>query len=161
MEEDNASRPGHHGTLLCVKAWTAYIGSVLLAVMLFGAALPFAFRYSELAAAGVLVASALVVGYRIMLIRSVQLYYDDVGVWLYSGILPWSKGVQGVKWRDMDEATFVQSFWSWLFKSYTIRIGHRFTKSSEIVLASMARGKDAVTTLNAHHQQLIRNGTLD
>jgi hypothetical protein len=159
MEEDNATHIAAHGTLLCRKAWTAYVGITLFAVvMLF--MLRLAFVYSELAAAGVLIVSALIVIYRVMVIRSVQLYYDDVGVWLYSGVLPWAKGVQGVKWRDMDEATFVQSFWSWLLRSYTIRIGHRFTKSSEIVLSHMARGKDAVALANARHQALIRDNQL-
>jgi hypothetical protein len=157
MEEDNASTHGHHATLLCGKSWTAYIGTVLLALMAL-AMLRLAFEFNQLAAAGVMLLSVLVVGYRVLLIRSYQLYYDDVGVWLSSGILPWSKGISGVKWRDMDEATFVPNFFSWLFKSYTIRIGHRFTKSSEIVLTGMARGKDAVTTLNTRHQELIRRG---
>lgn len=160
MEQDNSTRPAGHGTLLCVKSWTAYINTLLLAVLLFGFALPLAFRYSELAAGAVMLVAVLLVGYRILLIRSVQLYYDDVGVWLYSGILPWAKGVQGVKWRDMDEAVFIQSFWSWLFRSYSIRIGHRFTKSSEILLTRMGNGKAAVEKLNAHHQELIRNNVI-
>ena len=161
MEEDNASRPQGHGTLLCVKSWTAYLNTILLALLLFGFALPFAFRYSELAAGAVMLFAVLVVGYRILVLRSVQLYYDDVGVWLYSGILPWSKGVQGVKWRDMDEATYVQSFFSWLFRSYSIRIGHRYTKGSEILLTRMANGKDAVSRLNARHQELIRSNAIN
>lgn len=160
MEQDNATRPAGHGTLLAVKSWTAYINTLLLAILLFGFALPLAFRYSELAAGIVMLVAVLLVGYRILLIRSVQLYYDDVGVWLYSGILPWAKGVQGVKWRDMDEAVFIQSFWSWLFRSYSIRIGHRFTKSSEILLTRMGNGKAAVEKLNAHHQELIRNNVI-
>ncbi|MES2741282.1 MAG: hypothetical protein V4754_10055 [Pseudomonadota bacterium] len=160
MEEDNASSIRSHATLVCGKSWTAYIGTVILALLLFFGLLPAAFTWNELAAAGVLVASALLVGYRVLVIRSYQLYYDDVGVWLYSGILPWTKGVVGVKWRDMDEATFVQNFWSWLFKSYAIRIGHRFTKSSEIYLTSMARGKNAVVRLNARHQEMIRSHTI-
>lgn len=160
MSDDNALTIGAGATLLCGKSWTAYLGTLLLALLLFGALLPLSFRWNELAAAAVLAGSALIVGYRVLLIRSYQLYYDDVGVWLSSGILPWSKGVAGVKWRDMDEATFVQNFRSWLFKSYTIRIGHRFTKSSEIVLTSMARGKDAVLALNARQQQLIRGGAI-
>lgn len=160
MEEDNASAIAPSATLLCGKAWTAYIGSVILALILFLGALPAAFQLSELAAAIVLALSALLVGYRVLQIRSYQLYYDDVGVWLSSGILPWSKGVTGVKWRDMDEATFTPGFFSWLFKSYTIRIGHRFTKTSEIVLTSMARGKDAVIALNARQQEMIRRGAI-
>ncbi|SFV03824.1 hypothetical protein [Pseudoduganella namucuonensis] len=161
MEEDNASRPAGHGTLLCVKSWTAYLNVLLMAVLLFGFALPLSFRHSELAAGAVMAVSAVLVGYRVLSIRSVQLYYDDVGVWLYSGILPWTRGVQGVKWRDMDEASFVQSFWSWLFRSYSIRIGHRYTKASEILLTRMANGKDAVARLNAHHQKLIRDNVIN
>ncbi|AKU23389.1 hypothetical protein MJ904_05645 [Massilia sp. MB5] len=160
MEEDNNARIAPGATLLSVKAWTAYIGPVLMAfVMLF--VLRLSFTYSEWLAAGVLLLSTVVIGYRVLLIRSVQLYCDDVGVWMYAGILPWARGVQGVKWRDLDEATFVQSFWSWLFRSYSIRIGHRFTKSSEILLSHMARGKQVVAQINERHQQLIRGNTLN
>ncbi|HAT30463.1 MAG TPA: hypothetical protein DCW29_06285 [Janthinobacterium sp.] len=157
MSEDNAITIGSGATLLCGKSWTAYVGTMLLALILFGALLPLAFYWNKLAAACVMVASTLIVGYRVLLIRSHQLYYDEVGVWLSVGILPWSKGISGVKWRDMDEATFVPDFFSWLFKSYTIRVGHRFTKSSEIVLTSMARGKDAVIALNTRQQEMIRS----
>ncbi len=160
MEEDNASSMSRAAIVLSTKSWAAYVGVFLLGLVLFFGLLPLAFMWTELAAGAVLVVSALVVGYRVLYLRSFQLYYDDVGVWLYSGILPWKKGVIGVKWRDMDEATFVQSFWSWLFKSYTVRIGHRFTKASEILLTDMARGKDVVAQLNAHHQELIRTNRI-
>src|SRR5471032_3394132 len=151
MEQDVASKIGTHGTPLGGKAWTAYIGPVLLALILFGAALPLAFHWSEWAAAGVMVFTVLVVGYRVLLLRSYR---------LYRGILPWSKGLVGVKWRDMDEATFTASFWSWLLRSYTIRVGHRFTKSSEIMMTQMAGGKNAVTVLNTQLQNLIRANRL-
>ena len=157
MDEENAAGIGPGATLLCSKSWTAYIGTVVLGALLFFALLPLAFQWNELAAAAVFAASALLVAYRILMIRSYRLYYDDVGVWLFRGILPWSQGVSGVKWRDMDEATFVQGFWSWLLKSYTIRIGHRFTKASEILLTSMDRGNLAVATLNARLQQMMRS----
>jgi hypothetical protein len=137
------------------------VGLMLLAVLLFVVLLPLAFSVNELAAAAVMAVSTLIVGYRFLQIRSVQLYYDDIGVWMFSGVLPWKKGVAGVKWRDMDEATFEQGFWSWISGSYTIRIGHRFTKASEIRLTSIARGKDAVNTLNAKHQGMIREGHVD
>jgi hypothetical protein len=161
MEEDNATRSGPNTHVVGVKSWIAYLGLVLLAVILFGVLLPLSFMASPIAAAVVMVLSSVILVYRFLLIRSVQLYYDDVGVWMYSGILPWKKGIAGVKWRDMDEATFEQGFWSWISGSYTIRIGHRFTKESEIRLTDIAGGKDAVTKLNAHHQDLIREGTIN
>lgn len=160
MEQENAVARPADAQVIGVKSWLAYAGVALLAALLFFGLVPLAFMWNQWAAFAVLVVSALLVGYRIMLVRSVQLYFDDVGVWVYSGVLPWAKGVQGVKWRDMDEATFVNGFWSWATRSYTIRIGHRFTKESEIVLTDIANGKDAVVALNARHKDLIRAGTI-
>jgi len=130
-------------------------------VVLFAGALPLAFQWNEIAAASVLALSAVLVGYRFLLVRSVQLYYDDLGVWVFSGVLPWKQGVSGVKWRDIDEATYVNSFVSWATRSYTIRIGHRFTKGSEIVLHHIAGGRRAVETINAVHQDLIRSAAFE
>lgn len=161
MEEDNSAKASANAHVIGVKSWIAYFGTLVLAALLFFGLLPLAFMWNEIAAGVVFVASAILIGYRLLLLRSVQLYYDDVGVWTYSGILPWKKGLVGVKWRDMDEATFVPGFWSWLTGSYTVRIGHRFTKANEIVLTNIAHGKAAVTTLNAYHQDLIRTDAID
>ncbi len=162
MEDDNASSNGPHAKVVGVKSWLAYLGNLLLALVLFGAVLPLTYTYAgEIPAAIVLVVSAIIVLYQFLVIRSVQLYYDDVGVWVVSGVLPWDKGISGVKWRDMDEATFVQGFWSWITRSYDIRIGHRFTKESEIKLTNIAGGKTAIAALNAYHQNLIRDRVID
>ena len=160
MEEQNAPAPSKV-QVIGVKSWLAYAGVAALAVVLFGVLLPLAFLWHEMAALAVLVLSALLVGYQFLLVRSVQLYMDDLGVWVHAGVLPWKKGVSGVKWRDMDEATFVNGFTSWATRSYTVRIGHRFTKDSEIVLTNIARGKDAVAGVNARHQALIRSGLVE
>jgi hypothetical protein len=160
MEEDTAVLIPARAHVVGTKSWIAYFGTLALAALLFFGLLPLAFMWNEIAAAVVFVASALLVGYRLLLLRSVQLYYDDIGVWTYSGILPWKKGVSGVKWRDMDEASFEPGFWSWITGSYTIRIKHRFTKASEIVLTDIAGGKDAVGTLNARQQELIRTNVI-
>lgn len=160
MEEQNALA-SPRAQVIGLKSWLAYAGVAALAVILFGVLLPLAFLWHELAALAVLLLSALLVAYEFLQVRSVQLYVDDLGVWVHSGVLPWKKGVVGVKWRDMDEATFVNGFKSWLTGSYTIRIGHRFTKGSEIMLTNIARGKDAVALLNARHQELIRLGVVD
>lgn len=161
MDDDNATSTGPNNHVVGVKSWVAYIPVLLLAIVLFGVALPLTFLWNEIAAGVVMLLSAAFLFICILGLRAVQLYYDEVGVWVVSGILPWTRGVSGVKWRDMDEATFEQGFWSWLTGSYTIRIGHRFTKSSEIVLTKIARGKDAVGKLNAYQQNLIRDRVID
>lgn len=165
MEEQNA--PAVHGVspspaqVIGVKSWLAYAGVLALAVILFGVLLPLSFLWHEMAALALLILSALLVAYEFLLVRSVQIYIDDLGVWVHSGVLPWKQGVLGVKWRDMDEASFVNGFRSWATRSYTVRIGHRFTQESGIVLTNIARGKEAVAIVNARHQALIRTGSVD
>ena len=160
MELDKAAMTAQ-AHVIGVKSWLAYAGVAALAVVLFFVALPLAFRWNEIAAACVLAGSALLVAYRFLLVRSVQLYYDDVGVWVVSGVLPWKRGVSGVKWRDMDDASYAGGFVSWAARSWTVRIGHRFTRDSEIVLHHIAHGRKAVETVNAIHQQMIRSGAAD
>ena len=144
-----------------VKSWVAYSGVVALAVVLLAGALRLAFLWNDLVAAGVLAVSALLLAYQFLRVRNVQLYYDDVGVWVYAGVLPWKKGVSGVKWRDIDEATYVKGFFSWATRSYTVRIRHRFATHSEVVLRNIAGGRRAVETINAIHHDLIRSGGFD
>ena len=160
MELDKAAT-ATQARVIGVKSWTAYAGVLALAALLFLVALPLAFRWNELAAAAVLALSALVVGYRFLLVRSVQLYYDDIGVWVVSGVLPWARGVSGVKWRDMMEASYAGGFFAWVTRSYTVHIGHRFDRGNSIVLHGIARGREAVETVNAIHQQMIRSGAVD
>ena len=139
-----------------VKSWLSYGATVILALLLFFVALPFAFRWGDEVAAGVLGVSALIVGCRFASTRAVVLYYDDVGVWVYSGILPWRRGVTGVKWRDLDEAAYEKSFTSWLTRSWTVKVSHRYTRANEILLTNIAGGKAAVAAINARHQQWLR-----
>jgi hypothetical protein len=156
MDDTNASQGSAHAQVIGRKSWLAYFGVAVLALILLGGVLPLAFMWNETAALCVLFGSGALLSYRVAMLRSVQLYIDDVGVWVHSGVLPWKKGVTGVKWRDIDEATYAQGFWSWLTRSYMVRIGHRFTKSNEIVLSNIGGGKHAVATINARHQSLVR-----
>lgn len=160
MEEDNTANAPANAHVVGVKSWIAYFGTLVLAALLFFGLLPLAFMWNEIAAGAVFLLSALFIGYRVLSLRSVQLYYDDIGVWAYAGILPWKKGVTGVKWRDMDEATFVPGFWSWITGSYTVCVRHRYTKANEIMLTNIGRGKAAVATLNAHQQELMRTNVI-
>jgi hypothetical protein len=160
MEEDNASKVSAAAQVIGVKSWLAYAGVAVQALLALAVA-AFITAQSPVFGAVFLALAAPFIAYNFLLVRSVQLYHDDVGVWVYSGVLPWKKGVAGVKWRDMDEATFVNGFWSWATGSYAVRIGHRFTKDSEILLTNIASGKDAVAALNTKHQEMIRAGVIN
>jgi hypothetical protein len=160
MDQDNSAGISNDHTSLGGKSWTAYVRVVLVGIALLFLATPIAWSASTAAGVVVLLASLAFVVYQFLLLKSFHLYFDDVGVWVYSGVLPWNKGIAGVKWRDLDEAVYFQSMGSWLFKSYSIRIGHRFTKSSEILLSHWARGHEAVMAINGQHQELVRAGAL-
>ena len=90
-------------------------------------------------------------------VRSVKLYTNDEGVWVYSGYLPWNKGTTGMKWRDMEDAVFYQGFFSWAFNSYGIRIKNRFTRKSELSLTNVLDGQNAVIHINEILKNKIRS----
>jgi hypothetical protein len=160
MEQANFPVEAGATTSLSRKAWTAYC-SVLLTTLLALAVLGGGSWYvSHRLFAAVLPLILVIAAYRCLVIRSHHLYCDDIGVWSAAGVLPWSKGVQGVKWRDLDEAVYFPGFWSWIMRSYTLRIGHRYTKTSEILLTHMAGGKEAVAAINSRHQEMVRRNTL-
>ena len=149
MEREITNTSHIDENLIGVKSWTAYllpifisisIGAIMIGLNTLLGIIPFVYCL-----------------YSILLLRTYKLYFDPEGVWLYSGLFPWQKGIRGVKWRDLDEAVYFTGFSSWLFKSYKIRIGHRFTKEAEIFLSHMHLGDKIVQNINAVHQLAIQN----
>lgn len=141
-------------------SWLAYVVPTLLALAGVGVGVLLTYYQPYVGAAFIVVVVA-VYAYNFMLLRSIRLYADEMGVWLFRGILPWAKGVSGVKWRDLDEAVFYQTFVGWVFKSYNLRIGHRFTRGSEILAMRIFKGDAAVREINQYHMDLIRRGMID
>ncbi|GAA4328985.1 hypothetical protein GCM10023144_15330 [Pigmentiphaga soli] len=140
-------------------SWTAYAKPIIVLLIVYA----IAYRiYLWRPAAGVAVAIAWTAIFALTVCsnRAVRLYTNDQGVWVSSGIFPWTKGVSGVRWRDIDEAVFFTGFLAWAFNSYRIRVGHRFTKSSEIVLPSVANGRKAVEYINQQLGEHIRSAAL-
>lgn len=134
----------------------AWVGWTIIAAFILIVVTPT--LWGKAPAAAIIVALAIVAGtvYKVALARSYVLYMDDSGIWLRRGVLPWSKGVVGVKWRDLDGALYFTGFVSWATNSYTVHLGHRFTKSSEIHISHMHAGKKAVETINGKHAQMIQ-----
>ena len=160
QDQDIASAANSNAVPLCGKSWIAYLGAfiqLVVALSLLAAVLVWHHEWWPAITVTGLIAMSFIV-YRWRLLSSVRLYYDDIGVWIYSGVLPWKRGLSGVKWRDLDEAVFTNSFWSWLSGSYTVQVRHRFTKANEIDENNMAHGKQAVITINQQQQQRIRQG---
>jgi hypothetical protein len=136
--------------VLARKSWTAYLLLAIKTIFIISciSILSWAFNGRLIATLPFLAIVLAWSIYRFLMLRSYNLYYDKDGVWIYSGVLPWNKGVNGVKWRDIDEALMMQSLWSWMFKSYAMVLKQRFTKETEIWLTHMRQGDVAVTTIN-------------
>lgn len=98
---------------------------------------------------------SLVVAYRVAVVRSVRLSTNDDGVYIEHGIVPWARHGHGVKWRDLEGAAHFGGFMSWALKSHTVRISHRFTQSSEIVIGHVGRAGDVVNQINDIHRAMI------
>lgn len=90
-------------------------------------------------------------------LRAWKLYSNQDGVWIYSGIFPWSKGTYGVKWRDIDSAITYTGFFSWLTNSHAVVIKHRFSKEDEIAMSNVYHGKEAVFNINNSIMEFNRN----
>jgi len=98
--------------------------------------------------------------YKLWDTSSYILYYDTEGIWYFSGVLPWTKGVRGVRWRDLDNATCRIGAISWFTNSYDVRINHRYTKENEIYLSDMWKGNKIVEIINEEHNRLIINAEI-
>ena len=140
--------------VLARLAWTAYVGPVLSWTFLLGIGVPLGVAIHPGFGAALGCAGLTMAGYRLAWMRSVTIFCDVDGVWVHRGVLPWNRGAFGVKWRDLDEATFVPGFASWALRSHTVVLRHRFTRDAKIALDHVANGDKVAAFVNARHRAL-------
>ena len=137
------------------KSWTAYVQPGALGLVLLLFVTPVAWQASPGAGLLVLLATTGFLSYQFLDLRSYRLYYDTRGVWLFSGFFPWQRGAKLVKWRDLSVAAFYPNLFSWVFNSYTVRIGYRFTNSNDLVASHMRGGREAAVIVNRRHFEMV------
>lgn len=135
-------------------SWVAYIRALVVFFILCGLGVALGIFNQALGVFAV-IASLVIFAYQALYLRSMILFTNDDGVWLYRGVFPWNKGIIGVKWRDIEDAVFYTGFVSWAFNSYSIRVGHRFTKASELTIPNVKSGNDAVGHINKIHRERL------
>lgn len=142
-----------------VPSWLAYVRPfiVLLCFGVVGGMLASLFPF---AGTLMLLGALSLFAYQVLYIHSFKLFTQDDGVWVYSGVFPWNKGVYGVKWRDLNEATFRQGFIGWLFKSYKVTLTNRYTDNKEIILPHIRNGHEAAAHINDLHISRVRAGVV-
>lgn len=133
--------------VLARKSWVAFVRPVGLASALAIGGCAAVFERNAWVALAILAAGLAFAAMRFLELRSVVLFHDDDGVWIQSGIFPWTRGIRGMRFRDLDDPVIVQSFASWLLRSHSIVLRHRFTRDAELVLPDMADAARAVSVL--------------
>lgn len=98
--------------------------------------------------------------YRLAYLSTIKVILNDDGIWKQFGLLPWSSGAVGVKWRDLDQAEIYFGFLPWLTNAHTVRVGHRFTKSSELLVPHVADARGLIAEINGEHDRLAKTGAL-
>jgi hypothetical protein len=147
------------GNTLSRKAWTAYASIMVYWVLLMAAVAATAWVFGYYSLIPLLIGSAFL-GYQWAWLKSLELYYDENGVWVYRGILPWKRGSFGMKWRDIEIASFKQNLTSWTTHSYSLQILDRYTRKPELVLTDMRHGDQAVMFINNRLNEMIRDHRL-
>ena len=140
-----------------VPSWLAYVHPFIVLVC-FGVVGGLMVSLVPLAGTVMLLAALALFAYQVLYIHSFKLFTQEDGVWVYSGVFPWNKGVYGVKWRDLNEATFRQGFIGWLFKSYKVTLTNRYTANNEIILPHIKNGHEAAAHINDLHIGRVRAG---
>ena len=141
------------------KSWLAYLGS-FIGFLFFAISVPGSIYLGTENTLWSLIGLSVVAItylYVVLYLKSYKLYVNQKGVWIDSGVLPWESGAHGVKWQDLNEASYKTGFVSWITNSYKICISHRYTKTSEIFLTNIWAGKKAVLKINRIHSDMLSN----
>jgi len=152
------------------KSWLAYVKSLIFSifqVVMIGLILVILDGFGLLPfSSDIIYNKVILIGfiglflYRLWDISSYKLYYDEEGIWMFSGVLPWTKGVSGVRWRDLDSAGSKINAIAWFTNSYDVVLNHRYTKENEIYLSDMWKGNKRVAIINEEHNKLIVNSEI-
>lgn len=149
MESDNIYQTTNDNTYKL--SWIAYIRPIIIfiIILIVGIALGLS-KTTGFSITGYFVVLLGAVNFlcSLIFIRTLRLYLNEDGVRLFRGIFPWTKGIVGTNWRDISDANFHTGLISWATNSYRVRIGHRFTKTSELIVPHVKNGKTAVITIN-------------
>jgi len=149
--------------IISTKSWTAYISPIfsflLLGTLFIGLDNEFnKHQEFDLYLYGILFILFVASVYKILIVRSYKLIMNEDGVWVFSGVLPWSKGYSGVKWRDLDEGVFYPNIIAYFFQSYKLQIKNRMKDTIEISLTQMNKGNKAIEKINNEHSKRIIDG---
>lgn len=74
---------------------------------------------------------------------------DEDGVWLVSGVFPWTRGMNGIRWREIGIALYRLGLFSWVFGAFTIHVKNRFDANLGLLVHHVRRGDEFISLVNA------------
>lgn len=138
-------------------SWVAYVGLVVkvgLGIGLGYLLMPFNFVIGML-----LISLCTVLGlYHVLQKMTVVIFADDNGVWCSRGLLPWQKGVTGVKWRDVNEGLTSVGLLPYITGAYRVVVTNRYTQTIEIAVNHTNGGHQFVAAVNSFLYKLDKKG---
>ena len=140
-------------------SFIAYVKLLIIHAFLFNI-LSFIFQQHKLVVFCLFIAQIIIIALYFMSYRARYVYCDTRGVWYHSGFLPWTKGINGLHWRDFGGALYYTGFFPYILHAYRISINHRFTESSRIFIKDIHNGHEFVSAVNECRDILIQNGKI-
>jgi hypothetical protein len=141
------------------KSWVAYVGDIATYIFFF--AIIFIvdqiFDIDNTFTIPIFAFFLIFFVFSFMTTRSYKVFYNDEGVWLTYGFLPWARGGNGIRWRDMDMAFYQTNFVSWITNSYTISVKHKYTNETDFMVRNIWDGKDVCGVIHNLHTQYLNN----
>lgn len=84
----------------------------------------------------------IVIFFTFLSMRARYVFINERGVWYHRGILPWTKGCNGIIWNDCGGSLYKQGFFAYILNTYTIYITHKYTESMQIAISDIYKGKE-------------------
>lgn len=136
------------------KSWICYVAPLVLYIIASLYLFNFGYDFEKYRYIIFTIFSILIV-YRLAVLRSYRLAVDPEGIWLLSGVFPWTYSSSGIRWRDADMAVYHANFSSWITNSYTIGLQHRFTNKSDFIATDIWGGRQACSVIYGVQKELL------
>ena len=140
-------------------SWVAYV-EMILAHIIFIAIVVFCssfFSHQTIILSCFFVFEAIFIFLVVLSKKAKYVFIDERGVWYHRGILPWTKGVNGILWHDCGGSSYKQGFFAYIFNTYTIYITHKYTESMQIAVHHIYNGKEFCGVVSDYLHKLHNN----
>ena len=81
---------------------------------------------------------------------------DGEGVWYTSGLFPWQKVGNGIRWQDIDMPFRSSNFISWITNSHSITVKHKYTNLDDFVVTHIWDGQTVINIIATERSNRVK-----